>query len=359
MEAIKICTSNAPVIKFRSKFQKQFDELPTITKEGLKRIFTKFIADQDDVRAAEILWKMTYNHFSGLGALGIREQDKFLNDDILVLEDDYLVKGMRYERKSQIEIPTEMIEPLRNELRFQRKQVHPNFLVVHYPNGCKEAFKGLLHATNDPVLTYVACSHCYQVCYLSNEIEINRILFLLGCTKKENAFGGIRSLRFDKYQAELFQKYTSEIRDYLEACWVAVSAEKEFSNTPLAGQLEAWRNEHLLDEISTNDVIPENTEITENEISVVSSRKPDTAKVLQYDKLSSESICTPIGQNTTENLQKTSLTARNILDDSEIFEQFASSAKKLENKGYNCIEAISMLARIEALLSARAILEGA
>lgn len=199
METTIICSSNAPVIKFRSKFQKQFGELPKSTQLRLNSIFSEFITNPDDAYAANILWKLTYNHFSGLSELGIREQDKLLNDDILVLEDSSLVSGMMYSSKRPVEIPSDMIEPLRNELRYQRKKVHPNFLIVNYPSGCKEAFNALLNATGDSILTYEACIHCYQVCYLANDIEINRILYLLGCTKKENIFGGIRSLRFDKY----------------------------------------------------------------------------------------------------------------------------------------------------------------
>lgn len=99
METTIICSSNAPVIKFRSKFQKQFCELPKNTQLRLNSIFSEFITNPDDDYAANILWKLTYNHFSGLCELGIREQDKLLNDDILVLEDSSLVSGMMYSSK--------------------------------------------------------------------------------------------------------------------------------------------------------------------------------------------------------------------------------------------------------------------
>lgn len=128
METTIICSSNAPVIKFRSKFQKQFCELPKTTQHRLNSIFSEFITNPDDAHAANILWKLTYNHFSGLSELGIREQDKLLNDDILVLEDSSLVSGMMHSSKRPVEIPSDMIEPLRNELRYQRKKSSSEFL---------------------------------------------------------------------------------------------------------------------------------------------------------------------------------------------------------------------------------------
>ena len=46
METTIICSSNAPVIKFRSKFQKQFCELPKNTQLRLNSIFSEFITNQ-------------------------------------------------------------------------------------------------------------------------------------------------------------------------------------------------------------------------------------------------------------------------------------------------------------------------
>ena len=369
METTIICSSNAPVIKFRSKFQKQFGELPKSTQLRLNSIFSEFITNPDDAYAANILWKLTYNHFSGLSELGIREQDKLLNDDILVLEDSSLVSGIMYSSKRPVEIPSDMIEPLRNELRYQRKKVHPNFLIVNYPSGCKEAFKALLSATGDPILTYEACIHCYQVCYLANDIEINRILYLLGCTKKENIFGGIRSLRFDKYQAEHFLKYARELCGYLEAVWSAISAEKETSaNTPLAGKLEVWRETHP-------EAISEESQEAEEEITKITDANvsvdfPEAAD----ESLKSQLSCLQSTLMIDAYAAERPLSTRNILDDSTTFQnflniagnadfvknftEFAQSIKDLKIKGYNCTKALETLPHIEAVLSAKAILEG-
>lgn len=368
METTIIRTNNAPVINFRSKFQKQFCKLPKSTQSRIIDIFNKFVSDQDDVRTAEILWRLTYNHFSGLCDLGIREQDKLLNDDILIEENSSLVRGMLYPSKRPVEIPSEMIEPLRNELRYQRKKVHPNFLVVHYPDGCKESFKALLHATNDPVLTYEACIHCYQVAYLANDIEVNRILYLLGCTKKENIFGGIRSLKFNQFQAELFLGYAYELRCYLEAVWVAVSSEKEAtSNTPLAGKLEAWCEAHP-------EAITEDSPVISEEKSSIADADISNFPEASDDSLKTQLTCL---QSTlmVDTQVKRPLSARNILDDEKLFAnflniagnadfvksfaEFAKSVKDLKIKGYNYVEAIESLPRIEALLSTKAILEGA
>ncbi len=171
-----IRTSNAPII-FRSKFQSQFDELPKHWQNQLVDIFFKFVNNSDDIYAADVLLLLTLSPFGGLHKLGIREKIEYFNEDIL--ENELPIA------ERSIEISKAMIKPLRNELRYQRRKVHPNFLKVQYPESCQKAYKSLFKALSyDEILTYVACSYCYNKCLSSSDYDMNRIFYLLSSSSK-------------------------------------------------------------------------------------------------------------------------------------------------------------------------------
>ena len=210
-----IRTSNAPII-FRSKFQSQFDELPKHWQNQLVDIFFKFVNNSDDIYAADVLLLLTLSPFGGLHKLGIREKIEYFNEDIL--ENELPIA------ERSIEISKAMIKPLRNELRYQRRKVHPNFLKVQYPESCQKAYKSLFKALSyDEILTYVACSYCYNKCLSSSEYDMNRIFYLLSSSSK-NIFGGLRAIGFQFYQAEFFMKHAAVLHNYLKALWLSIES---------------------------------------------------------------------------------------------------------------------------------------
>lgn len=354
---MKSIIPHTPELKFRNKFLKSFSTLPQSSQTNLIKVFEKFINEQDDVVASKILWMLTYNHFSGLYTLGIREQDKCPNEDIIVQENSSLVKGIYFPHSQPIEIPEEMIEPLKNELRFQRKKIHPNFLVVRYPVDCKEAFNALCNTINDPIITYAATSQCYFACHKKNNIEIERILHLLSCNKKEEQFGGIRSLDFNKQESELLLKYAPKLHDYLEALWMAISTERNFANVSLSDSFEI---------ISTEPDVEDTKGIT-NPVNSPETNNVDTS--LQMQLASLQSTLTVDAQDTR------TMSARNILQDAELFRNFISIAtdktfeksffefstavKQMKDRGYNYSEVLNDLPHIVAILDVMSILEGA
>ena len=362
--------SAVPTLKFRSKFLRLFETLSESTQKELYSIIEKFVNEQNDVYAADILWKITYNCFWGLSILGLKVKDEIFKD-ILVLEEKY-----RSPHARPLEIPPELVTPLKNELRFQRKKFHPDFLIVHFPEECEQPFKKLLDASADPVLTYVACYHCYDVCYLSNEQEVERILFLLKSKVKENVFGGIRSLKFSYEQAQYFMKLAPYIANYLEALWQSILPEKEpVLNTPLAAPLEAWRDSHSealssdelsFDESSTEEVFGENN----------STQQPAMDEMPEDidESLQSQLSCLKSALS-VDLVAKRPLSVHNILSDRELFQkllekayddsfkkslgEFAQIVYALKSRGYDYKEAIVVLPRIEAIIGSMSILEGA
>lgn len=322
---MKSCSNETHRFLYRSKFEKLISKFTKVQRKKLDAIFENFIAEPDDVRCAQILWALTYCEWSGLYSLGIKVHDDFIMEDILVPDVP----------EKFLEIPQTLVLPLRNELRFQRKRVHSNFLTVHYPDGCEQTFKVMLHSMNDPVLTYQACEHCHQICYTSSEVEINRILFLLNCTKKENIFGGIRSLKFSPSQSEYFMKYHTEIRDYLESVWVSITHNLEpeahsYSSTGvLYHQLEDWCKAHP-------GVLAgcDNADDSNNE------------EALPIEYSTSE-----LNDSTSEVASSPTLSVSNILADKMLFSQFLVSFNQLASKGYDCEEIMKRKGKIEAILS--------
>ena len=322
---MKSCSNEKYRFLYRSKFEKLISQFTTVQRKKLDAIFENFIAEPDDVRCAQILWALTYCEWSDLDSLGIKVHDDFIMEDILVPDVP----------EKFLEISKDLVLPLRNELRFQRKRVHNNFLTVHYPDGCEQTFKVMLHSMNDPVLTYQACEHCHKSCYTSSEVEINRILFLLGCTKKENIFGGIRSLKFTPEQSEYFMKYHTEIRDYLESVWISITRELEpeapsYSSTgTLYHQLEDWCKAHpgvlagCDDADDSNNV--ENTPI--------------------------ECSTSELNDSTSEAASSPTLSVNNILADKMLFSKFLVYFNQLASKGYDFEEIMKRKGKIEAILS--------
>lgn len=196
--------------------------MPKHWQNQLVDIFFKFVNNSDDIYAADVLLLLTLSPFGGLHKLGIREKIEYFNEDIL--ENELPIA------ERSIEISKAMIKPLRNELRYQRRKVHPNFLKVQYPESCQKAYKSLFKALSyDEILTYVACSYCYNKCLSSSEYDMNRIFYLLSSSSK-NIFGGLRAIGFQFYQAEFFMKHAAVLHNYLKALWLSIESNSITTN---------------------------------------------------------------------------------------------------------------------------------
>lgn len=198
---ISVRTNMLRSIEFRSKFVKQIQNLPEETQEGLKKVAIRFVNDENDDKCLDILWRMTYDPETALNMLGISIENDAILDD---------------EAEKNIQIPYVLTKNFRNELRAQRKKVHPEFMEIHIPDGCKEAFENFLKASADPILATATCNHCNKVYGDFTDEEISRIMFLLESPTEANFFGGIRSLKFGYAQTVCLKKYAYHIHDYLE-----------------------------------------------------------------------------------------------------------------------------------------------
>ena len=138
-------------IELRSKFVKQLSKLPEATQEKIKQVINSFVKSDDHDTCFEILWKLTADPASGLKPLGLR------------VDSDATVYGESCKLTTYC-IPSGLVQPLRNELRYQRKQVYPAFMELDVPESCKAAFKNLSQATNDGIIMVAAYEHCELFC---------------------------------------------------------------------------------------------------------------------------------------------------------------------------------------------------
>lgn len=215
---IGVRTNMLRSIEFRSKFVKQIQNLPEETQEGLKKVAIRFVNDENDDKCLDILWRMTYDPETALNMLGISIENDAILDD---------------EAEKNIQIPYVLAKNFRNELRTQRKKIHPEFMEIYIPDGCKETFESFLKESADPILATATCNHCNKVYGDFTDEEISRILFLLESPTEANYFGGIRSLKFGYAQTVCLKKYAYHIHDYLEGLWYEKES-KEAGNMPMA-----------------------------------------------------------------------------------------------------------------------------
>lgn len=240
---IGVRTNMLQSIEFRSKFVKQIQNLPEETQEGLKKVAIRFVNDENDDKCLDILWRMTYDPETALNMLGISIENDAILDD---------------EAEKNIQIPYVLAKNFRNELRTQRKKIHPEFMEIYIPDGCKETFESFLKESADPILATATCNHCNKVYGDFTDEEISRILFLLESPTEANYFGGIRSLKFGYAQTVCLKKYAYHIHDYLEGLWYEKES-KEAGNMPMAITLKKWKeiHEESMKDASESEAIPE------------------------------------------------------------------------------------------------------
>ena len=168
-------------IKFRSKFEKLLNDE---NREAVTAIFAKFCS-LEFYSALDILWRLTYNPDASeaLEELGLNAE-------------------------------VEIVFPLRNELRHQYEKIHGEFSgAIIYGAGIKEPYEALKNAS-DAITAYVVYEHCVKAIYTAN---VERTLYLLGSSEEKNFFGGIRSMQFNKKEAEFLKSYHLAIHSLFKA----------------------------------------------------------------------------------------------------------------------------------------------
>lgn len=193
---------------YRSKFEKLITS--DADRQAFTAAFNNFFGLTPE-KASHFLWKLTYDEKVALKALA----------EI----------GLSPEKVS-----SEMILPLRNELRYQYKQLHSKFLEIDgIPEECQAAFNALLKRADD-IVANVVYHHCtYRL--NENELYLNNLFAQLSSDKDNKYFGGIRSLYFGWLEANYLKPLHSLIHDLLKEMYTHHQKQSiaQPMNTPFAG----------------------------------------------------------------------------------------------------------------------------
>ena len=192
---------------YRSKFEKLITN--DADRQTFNAAFNKFFALTPE-KASHFLWRLTYDEKVALKALAEIDLDSE-------------------------KVSSEMILPIRNELRYQYKQLHSKFLEMDgIPEECQTAFNALLKSTDD-IVANVVYHHCtYRLD--EHELYMNNLFAQLSSDKDNKYFGGIRSLYFGWLEANYLKPLHSQIHDLLKEMYT--HHQKQFvaqpMNTPFA-----------------------------------------------------------------------------------------------------------------------------
>ena len=288
-------------IKFRTKFQKAFpDKL-----ERLADLFRDYLSLSENFFIS-ILWKLTYDPRN------------------LIYDENYdhaLVKI--YGLFSDGEVELEKITLIRNELRYQYSLLDQTFLKSDnfYPSGdtINSNFKLLANVTDD-IVAYVIKGKCHAFFYYSYN-DVARCLYLLRSSKKENTFGGLRTLGFSQVEADYLLPFGKEIANLLE------SINAEYTNNSTANSIIANKDSKV--EARTEIRVPE-------------------LEAHNYSDLSEANICK--GDSEMEVQNYVPITPQFVMNHRELFEKAISVLKELDSFNISLQEVSSKSEAIEKLL---------
>lgn len=282
-------------IKIRSKFVKALAELSEDKRDRIITAVVNFKNFDDNAECLKVLWELTYDYMKGLKSIGLISADS---------------------TEEEIEeFPEDFVKLLRNELRYQRKASNSKFMEREMPENCKEAYRAICSAT-DAIVAVIIYDICCEFCKNNNQYTIERSLCLLKSYKEKNFFGGIRSLNLERDEAIYLKPYAMLMHNLLKAIYEERYGEKK--DIPF---------EMLSDMIA----IAEKKE--EKVVSCESSSKMSE----QVERKNIELIGTAI-------------TVSHIEADSEIFENFLNSYRKIVEAGYRAEEVIEKADDIQSIL---------
>lgn len=304
-------------IQLRTKFS-------TKIPEGLHERFVQIVSkvnSMSEYKALSTLWKLTYNPSETLRSFGLTSDKDYAEDETLPF------KGFDF-------IPEELIIPLRNELRYQRTLVIPNFPEHSVSEKWYEAFEALKNATGQDMITCVIIlDKCNNALAYFPDIEIEHSIDLLNNPLDNKLFGGIRNLRFNYDEANYLKPYATHIAALLSA----MLEEKKLHskpNTPMSGLGKLIEEKgFLLEETSAEEATNVVKTASIENVDVIEESCEEDAPAPEEN----------VAESTSPSENVLQITARTILDNMEVLENFLSAFKKLEEVGFNPSEVISKL----------------
>ena len=282
-------------MKFRNKFQNWLSK--TGVPEAIVAMAFTIAMKMDEDSFFWLLWKLSFDvcREKSLNKLGLTTDETSTEEDLEF-------------------IPNELVQPLRNELRYQYQQVHEKFLSGY------DSEEELYNTTEkDIIFTAGIIKRLYKYIKTHGNVDVrNKVIFLLQSSKENFVFGGLKELGFSNAEAtvlspmagviaSIFKKMVARDDEYKMH---RASIGKTMTSKPFA------KLENLID-ISTLSDVPAKTEGTQ--------------------ETEEESTC--------------QLSAETVLANIELFKQFFDIVDKFDAVGIDPFEALEKEIEIQALVS--------
>lgn len=278
------------VVKFRNKFQNWLSK--TGVPEAIVAMAFTIAMKMDEDSFFWLLWKLSFDVC----------REKSLNKLGLTTDETSTEKDLEF-------IPNELVQPLRNELRYQYQQVHEEFLSGY------DSEEELYNATGkDIIFTAGIIKRLYK--YIKNQRDLdkrNRVIFLLRYGKENLVFGNLfvfsalRELGFTNAESEVLFPKTGIIASVFE----------KMASKPFAGLGE------MIDTSTLPDVPTEVEEPQKDE--EVSQEEPDSS---DYQPLNTQVV----------------------LANTKLLKEFFGVVSQLDEVGIDLYEALEKEAQIRALI---------
>lgn len=289
-------------MKFRNKFQNWLSK--TGVPEAIVAMAFTIAMKMDEDSFFWLLWKLSFDvcEEKALNELKLTTDETIVNDELRV-------------------IPDELVQPLRNELRYQYQQVHEKFLSGY------DSEEELYNATGkDIILTAGIIKRLYK--YIKNQRNLdkrNRVIFLLQSGKENFVFGGLKELGFTNAESEVLFPKTGIIASVFEEM---ASKDAEYESylasigTPMTSKPFAELGE-MIDTSTLPDVPTEVEEPQKDE--EVSQEEPDSS---DYQPLNTQVV----------------------LANTKLLKEFFGVVSQLDEVGIDLYEALEKEAQIRALI---------
>ena len=200
-------------IVFRPMFEKHFVHLSSEAQKVVRGAIDTFVHTMDNEECANVLWLLTYVHAANFAFHFLQCSDNSYALEYCDSSD--LLKGeqLQYERI----MPRSIIPLLRNEMRYQRKKLHKNFMEVNVFGECRTTFKKLRNSLSDSIAAFAVYIHCKQVCGTHSNEWVQQLLKQLQSKEIADHCKGLAGLGFGVLETYHLLPHAKKICEFVEA----------------------------------------------------------------------------------------------------------------------------------------------
>lgn len=254
--------------------------------------------------AVKILWSMSFESSMvwALSQLGISTE-----------------KNSNWHAK--IQISSSLVKCFRNELRYQYKQDHPDFLQV--PNEFSEPFDEFIKKMGmDTILSFGIFQKLYDFInrnHVTNTYLVDKTIHLLESKWENYRYGGLKNIGLTDGEANELLNKAKDIANLADEILKRID-----NNVPQS-------------EVVVESEVPTLTEVAESSETPIETSDEEDSIVTISDEVSPE--------------VSSGLSSQDVLKNPDLFENFSQAISDLTSAGFNPEEVLEKIAAIRQLLA--------